>query len=444
MDSSFDDDELIKDLGDLGLAFAESRDKPSKESSQKEKKPKKTEKEKNPPKRRPPSKVQINLDDLMDGVTSKAPAFSLSTNTSNSSLKIPEKNMSLEGVESRLNSYLAMQIRTLINEFSVEIDKMFQENDEIEPIINGFLTDIRQSLRESCNFDISGNNFPSANSLFDSFSFGFGEAFKSARMLETYKPQENVQKVKTMKSKFVTFPSVLRQTFNNAMSDMSAVSSDRDVFSIRQPVFDNNQAINEKFQQLSLTRYELECKAQMQEEEARLIQERMRKLDEQRAAFSEALDKSEIDDSNDVNDKIRRKISKINSMIKKVSRPQLIADQAAVKSMLDEITSMRQSRDYCLQQMCSFVDESKSIVPGDARVNYAPQNESVVASNIAVADDDSTSTSSLLNKVRRKLSEVQAQRDAELQNATTFLNSMKRRERKRRRRNYPSDSDSQI
>ena len=152
MDSSFDDDELIKELGDLGMVYAETNKKEGSNKKTDSSTPKQTKSNSNTKKetprsgkKRPPSKIQINLDELMDGIEINPPNLSTNTKTqqpksssspflnqSNNNIfssnlltsKQPEKNVSIDQLESRLNSYLAMQIRTLINEFSVEIDKI--------------------------------------------------------------------------------------------------------------------------------------------------------------------------------------------------------------------------------------------------------------------------------------------------------------------------------
>ena len=479
MDSSFDDDELIKELGDLGMVYAETNKKEGsskKTDSSTSKQTKSNTAKKETPrsgKKRPPSKIQINLDDLMDGIEINPP--NLSTNTKSQQPKSssspflnqtksvfssalnqnkqPEKNLSIEQLESRLNSYLAMQIRTLINEFSVEVDKMFQENNEIEPIISKFCVDLRQQIRDSCNFDGVLSPFPTAASLLDSYSVGFTEAFKDAKALQNYKPQEEIKRVKAAKAKFIPFPSVIRQTFNTAAQELSTIVGEREAFAFQRPFIEQSYNLEQKFRELSLMRYELECKAELQEEDSKIIQNKIAKIDEERTYFTENLDKATEDTYNDIDIKIKQKLDRINASLKKIHTNSLMINEKSVKSMIEENNSMRQIRDMNLQQVVSLVEESKSASQlrnmsfereeNKPSIMYQPSafplpfsnEEQSYGSNIATIGDQSPTTK-LLNKVRSKLREVQSQRETELQNVTTFLSNMKRREKKRRRQQY--------
>ena len=493
MDSSFDDDELIKELGDLGMVYAETNKKEGSNKKTDSSTPKQTKSNSNTKKetprsgkKRPPSKIQINLDELMDGIEINPPNLSTNTKTqqpksssspflnqSNNNIfssnlltsKQPEKNVSIDQLESRLNSYLAMQIRTLINEFSVEIDKMFQENNEIDPIINKFCVDLRQQIRDSCNFDGVLSPFPTAASLLDSYSIGFTEAFKDAKSLQNYKPQEEIKRVKAAKAKFLPLPSVIRQTFSTATTELSTILGEREALAFQRPFYEQNYNLEQKYRELSLMRYELECKAQLQEEDSEIIQKKIAKIDEERTTFTENLDKTTEDSYNDIDLKIKQKLERINSTLRKLHPTSLMVNEKSVKSMIEENNSMRQIRDMNIQQVVSLVEESKSSsqfrnITYEREDNKPsllyqstsfPQNTTYLpitasnedqsfGSNIATIGDQSPTTQ-LLNKVRNKLREVQSQRETELQNVTTFLSNMKRREKKRRRQRYGDESD---
>lgn len=446
-EDDFDADELLADLGPVGAALKST----AKKTEPKEKaKPKSSndKKDDDKPKRRPVTRMKMNLDDLLDGISpSAAPIPQISTFTAQ---PVVQKSNSLDQIENRLNSYLAMQLRTLVNEFSVEIGKMFEGTDGIDEIIQKFMTDIRSSIRDACTFDqnlIADNNLPTSSSLFDLFGIGFAETFKDANAFKSYQPAEEIKRVKATRGKIVPLPSMIKATYSSALSEMTQALTDRDLYQSQMPITDNE--LSSRLNSLSLKRYELECKSELLNSEADKIAEQFKKLDESRSKFSTSIEENNSKLDEDVNSKLHRKINKLNSLLSKSSKKSLSYNKADIKAMIEDTKSMIENHEYDLQNLIISCEGFRNLT-NYANTEVIPPQTTTVAAITEVPQIQQSSTNELLNKVRKQLSDVQKMRETELQNANTMLASLKRQEKRRRRQQrqqelmYQPDSTSFV
>ncbi|EAY21678.1 hypothetical protein TVAG_237040 [Trichomonas vaginalis G3] len=449
-DSDFDADELLADLGPVGAALKSTAKKTDNKEKPKPKPKKSDSKNDDKPKRRPVTRMKMNLDDLLDGISPNAAPIP----TVSSFTPVVQNSATVEQIESRLNSYLAMQLRTLVNEFSVEVGKMFDGTDGIDEIIQKFTNDIRASIRDACNFDLKNeNNLPTASSLFDLFGIGFAETFKDANSFKSYQPAEEIKRVKAIRGKIVPLPSMIKATYTSSLNEMTQALTDREMYQSQLPVTDKE--LSTRLNNLSLKRYELECKSEMLNSEAEKIAEQFKKLDETRSQFSTVIEENSIKIEEDINSLLHRKISGIKSLLSKAKKtPSTVQlyKSSDFQSVTEEMSTMIDAHEYNIQNLIIACEGMRNAATVASSTEVAPpvQSTAVAITHEIPQVSTSTSTNDLLNRVRKQLSQVQKMRETELQNANTMLATLKRQEKRRRRQQrqqeilYQPDSPSFV
>lgn len=242
--------------------------------------------------------------------------------------------------ESRITDYLNRGLKTIIDEFSIELTQLFQFNNQIDDIITSFIDSIKQTIREEINFTIDTKS--SLKVCFDPFAPEFREVFLE---IEKTKNLSIPQKVTQLRNATASISSYI-PTISSRFSHAEVTNELNELSTIRSQYKTAKKKIFQLKRNIFLNKIELECKRQTQKMESEIVQTKLQRLENDRSKLDIFEDNSNQSDSLNQNRKMRRLIHDlvIYARKRKELKPKFHLQE--IKETRNEISYYRQLNNY--------------------------------------------------------------------------------------------------
>jgi len=391
-DSDIDEELLFAEFGITG-AKPRKEEKSNSNSSLSVKKPKK----------RAPRQNAILLENNLN-IGSTFDSIKIDNNKSLPTLPIIGNSSSAHELESKLMAYLSIQLRSIYHEFVALIGDCFSGDSLYQTVVVPYINDLCSSVREAImikNQYIASQATPAfVEPLFNRFYDVFHEAQQfiesNSRKTFNYSQLQIPTANMTVKKLYSGYTQVL----NRELNELDIIKSTRP---IAEPL------LKDKCNELNIKKGELESIIRILKKESLIIEKNLTKLTSEFKAYSEI--QEDLPNDEDFEESIMNDIYSIKEKLTNRSYRINASQLSELSSLLDEINSMRSMTNYYSNQ-----------IPQSNNIDESSQNES---SNIS----DNQIDIDILKSVRKRLESAQDQRNVELSNATTFLSTMKKREK---------------
>lgn len=456
--------EGLKDLGLLGNDEIETTKKT--ESTKKSKKsPMTTPKKTRPkPKRRPPKRPTINIDDLLDGITTPSPqatppastpinTTSIAPNTSDFPFSPVQKHQFdqptsiMNRIELNIQSYLNNQFMTLRDDFIHEFQQYISQNDIFEKDVNLFMEDLKVGIREALKVEISLPNVaPRLTADMANILPAFNEIMQKNQVTDISQKEEEVRSASLGQIAISTFAPMITEKLNTTIqtlsNDYSSLHDSRN--EARAVKIKSRQKHKMSFNRL----VELECRRSLNNIESETISNISRYLTSYRKSLRDDTDDYEYDDPQQrIDIKFESSITKLRREVDEVyNEPisRIRSYQRKYAEIIDEISSARQMFHYHNQIYLSrasqmIVQPMPVQIPLRAPVPPTPNRVAPRVSFPELEEPEEVSENNkLIGSVRMRLKEIQNQRELDLENISSFLQSFKHSEKMRIRSSLPN------
>lgn len=498
-------------LEELGLNNGSKKDK---DHSKKKAKPK-SKKKQNSPKRKPlsldeimksmgietpnetaptttPNPIPTN-DDFSFGTNKNGDNFGLFPSQSQIQNKQPQQQffqavpaqpqINLNIFENRIIDYLNRSLKTIVDEFSIEMTQIFQFNNKIDDTISSFLDSIKQTIREEINFFVDSKS--SLVVVFDSFAPEFRETYYEIEKMKNLSIPKKVAEVRSATASVSSYIPRIGSRFSHVeiTNELNELSSIRSRYkTVKKKIFQLKR-------NLFLNQVELECKSRTQKMESDILQSKMQHLENERSK----LDLFEDNSNQAVFLEQNRRIRKITHDLAVLARKRKEFKQnwhlQTIKDTRNEISYYRQINNYqndlfeskykeMVNQKMSTILLSRSMPPqavnnaslllppqsqiftqnsmiqptsqqipqAQSQINYTNKHsknrkKSPKVSEISRSD---LSGHDLLNHVQEQLKKVQENNQTSLDITSHYLSNLKKKERKRAHQYITQIMDSEY
>lgn len=338
----------------------------------------------------------------------------------------------LRKLENRLLGYLQLQIKRVISDIIYEIDNSLRETDSFNGLVDVFISELTDNIKEYINFANSRSRLPNGSSMFDSFQIQYKEIYKDVYNFLHRSPYANLRNLNGSKDLISTWPNVLKKTFSCAYSEFVNSVADRDIERKNRPSpYDID--LHEKHEILSLNISALECQLEMINTQLEKAQRQVLKVNDfKRINVGNSLKELTTED---INAQLHKIISKLIRTAKKSRTISLPLESLSIISRfqkeLDNI-KIEHEKSYgsFLSRYHVLNNFQKYRIYFDSLDQYRIRD---------LADEDfsdkfkkdvvHTKRSKILDDVRRRLNKLEEQRTIELKNITTFLTDLNQREK---------------
>lgn len=462
-------------LNELGLN-AEKSEKPKKSSNKKSKgKSKKSQSNRKP----------LSLDDIMKSMgigddnntqsNNQPPAqnnlpehfggqdiFSISTPSyqyQQNYINSMPTSINLSSFENRIVDYLNRSLRTITNEFSIELTRLFSFEDETAEIVSKYVDSLKKTIRDEINFS-GENKLSTISTCFDSFASGFRDSFYEIDKLKNTSISKKVFELRnataTVSSYIPTIPSHFAHLeLTNELGELSSVRSQYKSF--RQKQFQTRR-------NLFLTQLDLECKIKSQQIETESIQKKMNQLENERSKFDLFDDQLEEPYSMKLSQNINSLIYQLNRYQKFKREKKTNYHLQSIKDLRRELNYLRQLYSYQLKSLINKANDSftqTQILPPKPQFNQSltmPYNSQLVPSlppkepmpiqepKVSEISRSDINHQSFLNSIQERLKKAQERNQNSLNITSQYLSSLKKHERKRKHKHLTQflESDDSV
>ncbi|OHT05471.1 hypothetical protein TRFO_26825 [Tritrichomonas foetus] len=499
-DSSENGSDFINGLKELGLFDEEmTENKKSKTDKKSKGKPKKSS-----PKRRPPKRKPINIDDIMKSMdlpiqpltdlnvpsapgsfigstpaaANPTPPTSIADNivaSIPSQQYIPmQPQINLSHFENKIIDYLNRSLKTITDEFSIEMTQLFGVNNEIEEIVSGFLDSMKQTIREEINFSVDMK--PNLLNCFDNYASRFRSTYMD---IEQMKNASIPEKVVELKNATATISSYI-PTISNQFSHNEITNELNEINTVRTQYKISKKKQHQMKRNIFLSQLDLECKGKTQKMEADIIQTKMQRLENDRSKLDPFEDQPDRPGIASISRKLRKLTYDLSIYARKRKNKKPATQYQTISDSCQEVNYLRQLHNYQLELFNAKVEEieqqqtqiilSKTMqsqinsIPPIPQIPYQSQfpqqysqfpQQSIVQtqqppiptkSSPKVKEVHHKSNPQILSKIQDQLKSVQEKNQTSLDITSKFLSSLKRKERRRAHRHMTQilDSDNDM
>ena len=486
-DDELDQSSFLNDLQDIGLF--------DKNVKGVKKQPPKKAKIAPPPKKpggRPPRQnFNINLDDLLDGIEPESisqdsppkikkksspppppPSQSKSTiKSQHSNISIsnnyqapplsPPKNFSLDSIQQSINSYLEKSLMVMMHNFLSDFSTILKELDKFEPTIEDFLNSLKDSIRSELNYqkNIQPSNDNDYSSLFVDYDSSFQHALNSIAIAKSKSYSEKLKTIRNARSTLATIAPNLSTQLSESLREITT-----EVKSLNSERAQAENAISDflRAQSLNLRKeISLECRGAELLVETDIISKRLSKLNDKRQQLEEQEELFEQDYTDQIN-------SAIQSIKNESQKTFSTSPDILIREARTELNSIRSLYSYQTQVLQNAVIATSplfampripTLQPLALNISHQldrqmltmqmPESYYPSTTQIPKEIDDISDFSlskqkefqekrekrkkeeALAKDVERNLRILQEQREASLQEVSTYISKIKRSEKSR-------------
>jgi hypothetical protein len=374
------------------------------------------------PRRRPPARPSpLSLDALLDGITipeneiippsPTSPSPSSPTPTpppTVTSSNIPfHKDSSLSRLEHSIEIYLSNKFRSLRDEFLSKFEEFLIETDCIDSELNHFLVNLKSLLRKSFILDPPHSDHRNRIiPVIDSTLLTFEKPLQSAIRHRPHRETSQIDELNQQQFSINSFTTILKKSFRTTFDDLTKRCSELQQMETKEKKmvsrFDlQNQGLIEQIDFL-------ECERIRQEIESQTESKLRKTIEEFRKIFAN-------EDDPFVTDEIRSAIMGLRKT-KELSFERYLERFGMIRRHLhddiDEAVSLRDLVGFSHQKFMNAV----LIIQGQPRYR---------------SEINDSSMCQFVDSVKHRLREIQARREADLQNSASFLKDVLKEERRR-------------
>ena len=423
MSSDDEGSDVIRGLKEMGLYTDDVPEKPKTE----EKKKKKS----SPAKRRPRKRQPLNLDALMDGIDVPAPSptddvldakpLPLATNFE----QYITYGSSIASVERSVSDYLDRSIRTMLDEFSVELnDMLVSENDyeaKAEEFIDGLKGMIRDELVLARNdgFEQQMSNVVAG---FDLLGPRFLELFREVEDMQNVSIPQRLKEARKANASITSYRNSMKRQF--IYDELLTELKDLNELRRKELVAKKSQMKRERNRFLAVV--ELEAQQHRQKLEAENIARKMERVHENERRLEELEFSDRSESRSDLGSQMRSVIYSLTSYATQRPGKTMSWQYRSLSDALEKAVSIRNAYDYNVNMLI-------------ANLERAPLQPSMISmTNISVKERpekpkavDASQNEGLLTRVRNKLERLQQKREDSLETTAKFISQVRRKERRR-------------
>jgi hypothetical protein len=327
--------------------------------------------------------------------------------------------------------YMTASFRTLRTEFALELERLLSEGTSLLKDVDAFLSDFREALAVDPDLP-SASPIDRVVLIADSALSSFREVFRSAGRTNLVGCGQDLDELSRVQVSVTSAESIMRQSFRQIMDDWANELSEL-------------QAVQDRARKSEL-RIETRRRAVFESQNAAQIAGMRQEIESQSVQsisaivsdFRSALKPDEEDEGSDTEDekpapggrRVRSAIARLrrsaeSSRMSAISRAQAI--DRRLRDSRDDVLSMRNELLDAHQRLCQdalFAARSQAPVA-------APPPRRIAFQETSVALDSSELRTPVLDRVKRRLKLLREQRDEELQQSASFLQSVHQDDKRR-------------
>lgn len=384
--------------------------------------------------------------------------------------------------ENRITDYLNAGLKSIIDEFSIELTQLFQFDNQIEDLITSFLDSIKKTIRDEINFSVEAKS--SFECCFDPFAPEFREMYLKIEKTKNLSIHQKVTQIRNATASISSYIPTISSRFSHAevsneLNELSTVRSQyktakKKIFQLRRNIF--------------LNQIELECKRQTQKMESEIIQTKLQRLEDNRSKLDIFEDNPSQSAALNQNRKMRKLIHDLSIYARKRKELNPKIHVQEIKDARNEINYYRQLNNYqnnlfenkfeefmnskMSQLLLSksmppqvfnnnslLLPQQSQIVPPSSFVQPQPQqipiqsfqqepkrqinyNSSNTSKNSKKKSNSTLTGHELIDHVQKQLKKAQENNQTSLDITSQYLSSLKKKERKRAHRHVTQIMDS--
>lgn len=323
-------------------------------------------------------------------------------------------------IETRITQYLQNSLYSLSQEFLQHIKIMFEEKDIVSSIVQKLSTEIQEEIRNNIVFQIDPPNRTHLLTEINTYMMPLKEIASDCENSIGFNYSKIDQSLIKCRASALSQSKSIFTLFNESLDEFSSQIDD---LSTMRTI--SNLDFRKKMSKLSSMiekTGEYEAKLIEIDSEISLAHKKLNTLEEQHAIHSEIPPEEVYDNVRDAIDLIKNEISYQNEdNMKEIRKSSFM-----VEDYFETIHSMRQMKDYLwsiFQETVANIDNNQSHSIADDQL----------IDNLSDIESPGQDYSPSLN-LKKQLHSISKQNLSQLKNASEFLDSTKRKERKPHRK----------
>jgi hypothetical protein len=331
-----------------------------------------------------------------------------------------------------IQNYMAARFVILKDEFVSEFERMMAEGDSMDAQIERFLSETRASLLEIFSDEVSPSPFArSISPVMDSVLPGFRECFGIGHRPSSCASAEEVENLNLARASISSFTSLFQNTFSSMRGELS-----RDISDLRQ-LQSKTRTMEAKSDERGRiahgVRIELECQKIRKEIELETIKEGSGRISELKKWLKYSEEDDYAEDYGQSNARrLRSAISKLRRSAQACISDPLLRLRDYHRRFIECRDEAEANREMLLFHTQRFVRLAGSAMAvSDQVVNRGRLMGDIGSPRVSFVERRDDEEIPLINSVKQRLRMIQEERETELLNSASFLESIRREEKRR-------------
>ena len=412
----------------------------------------------NPPKKRGPRAPRINLMDLSSLFPPTTPISPLprspqgidSRNNSNPFQSQQINNVyqqnpnnsrtsnQIAQIENRLTTYLQNSLKQVANEFISLLPSLFKEEDIVTPATNALLSQLQDDIKRIVIFQMDQtpqSAYNPVSQVFESYAPLFKDLYYDAERAKGKNYSEKTKLIKEARSTALSSSTIFKTQVTETMDEFTSLVNEL-----------NFSRMTEKNRQQNYDKRRNAVRSQLYSLEAKKIELRGKEKAFKRQKRTFETEQDNFTNNNDVDlvefqTILRSSLESIRNDIFSNDDSDSIRNfqknSYQIDSLLEEIDAMRNMKMFQMQNFSDATAFAQTITFTYNTMRPSLPNESFNQDESNESDlsfESSGLTPSPSKELKRKFHSITRKRKDQLQNATDFMDSVRRVEKKRNRK----------
>ena len=341
-------------------------------------------------------------------------------------------------IENRINTYLQNSLKQVANEFISLLPSFFREEDLVTPATNTLISQLQDDIKRLVIFQMEQTTQASYNpvaQVFDSYAPLFKDLYYDAERAKGKNYSEKTKLIQEARTTALSSSTMFKTQVTETMDEFTSLVNELNF--TRMSEKNRQQHFDKRRRTVHSQLYTLEAKKIELRGKEKALRKQKREFETEQDNFS---NNNDID-LYEFQSILRSSMDSIRNDIFNRDNPDSIRNfqrnSYQIDTMLEEIDAMRNMKMYQMQNFSDATAFAQSVTFTYNTVRPSLPNESF--NQDESNDSDLSFESSGLNpspskELKRKFHSISRKRKDQLQNATDFLDSVRRVEKKRNRK----------